>query len=238
MIRIAICDDQEEARRAMERQIIQIQSRENLELDVYLCGNAGQLLEAVKTYHPDLVLLDIEMEGRDGLETAAELGVLEEKLKVLFVTNLEYLVFEALKLHPYGFVRKSRLQEDMDRYMQDFLEEYRKDHELCSFDGKENTIEILPGEISYLETYGHQVILHRTDGSMLELKARTTSLDRLEERLSRLGFIRCHKSYLVNCREIYAIGNDRLELRKGDSLPVSHRRIAQVKREFMEWKRK
>lgn len=238
MIRIVICDDEEKARQMLKQQLAGWPGWGEIPIELHVCGDARQLLEIAELHQPDLILLDIEMEGMNGLRAAEQLGPAAQGAKLLFVTNLEHLVFEALQHHPYGFVRKSRLAEDLQRYLGDFLEGYCWEHKAFTFEGKSGKFQVFLKKISYIESYGHQVLLHQTDGKVWELKGRATSLEALERKLGGQGFIRCHKSYLVNCREIYFVGNDELRLREGKVLPVSHRRICQVRKVVLEWKRK
>lgn len=53
---------------------------------VVSANNNGQALEAYKREQPDLVLLDVWMPGRDGIETLKDLKALDPRAKVLMVT--------------------------------------------------------------------------------------------------------------------------------------------------------
>lgn len=63
----------------------------------------------------------------------------------------------------------------------------------------------------------------------------SSKMEILEKELSPLGFIRVHKGYLVNFLFIKSIESDNtLKLSDGEILPVSRRKIAEVKKTFLE----
>jgi DNA-binding LytR/AlgR family response regulator len=72
-----------------------------------------------------------------------------------------------------------------------------------------------------------------------ELSAREYTLEKLEEQFSRSGFLRIHKSYLLNYRYVYHIGNDTVELtpHRLKKLPLSHRRSAAVRKRYQYFMR-
>lgn len=61
-------------------------------------------------------------------------------------------------------------------------------------------------------------------------------LDVIEERLSGYGFLRIHKSYLVNMKHICRISNYAVYLDNGEELPVPRLKYQAVKEEFVAFK--
>ena len=61
-------------------------------------------------------------------------------------------------------------------------------------------------------------------------------LDRLEELLSGYGFLRTHKSFLVNMKHVRTISNYLVTLDSGEELPVPRLRFRKVKEEFVAYK--
>ena len=67
------------------------------------------------------------------------------------------------------------------------------------------------------------------------LANRSYTMDSLEELMKPYGFIRNHKTYLVNYRFIYQVRNDAVLLNyngKNAALPLSTRRYSQVKEQY------
>lgn len=87
-------------------------------------------------------------------------------------------------------------------------------------------------EITYLEVMDHSVIIHTSDGVHL-LNA---TLSGLEQKLETRGFLRIHKSYLVNMRCIRKFRCLECLLADGTTLAVSERHYAQQKQKYLLWK--
>lgn len=113
MIRLLIVDDQELVRAGL-RMILEAQS------DVEVAGEAGDGAEAVaaaRRLQVDVVLMDIRMAGRSGLDAARELALAgpEQAPRVLILTtfDLDEYIDEALAIGTSGFILKSASPEEL-----------------------------------------------------------------------------------------------------------------------------
>ena len=111
MIRIAIADDQELVRGGL-RMILES------EPDITVVGEAGDGAEAVRIVageRPDVVLLDVQMPGQDGLAAAREIVASGSGTRVLMLTtfDLDGYVYEALRAGAAGFLLKDMPGEDI-----------------------------------------------------------------------------------------------------------------------------
>lgn len=80
-------------------------------------------------------------------------------------------------------------------------------------------------KIKYIEAYGHEVVIHTTDTDI-----RTTrSLSETEKALSSYGFIRVHKSFIVNTRSIFSVERNNIILTDNSSLAVSRAKTEEIK---------
>ena len=61
-------------------------------------------------------------------------------------------------------------------------------------------------------------------------------MDKIEEMLSGYGFLRTHKSFLVNMKHVRTISNYLVTLDSGEELPVPRLRFRKVKEEFVAYK--
>lgn len=82
------------------------------------CGEAGNGTEALRltaSLHPDIVLLDIQMPGLNGLETARRLGQLPQAPAIVFVTAHGEYALDAFDAHAVAYllkpVRLERLEQ-------------------------------------------------------------------------------------------------------------------------------
>lgn len=236
MIRIVICDDQEEDRNEAGILVRESARKERVEIRLDFVENGTALLEYLGDREADLILLDIELPGESGTKLAAQVERLAPEAKILFVTNMESMVFEAVSRHPFGFVRKRRIQKELPNNLKDYFRKYEKEQKQLVLETEDGTLRWRAGELWYIECFGHTLTLHRSDGRKLEIRKRTRTMAELEEELRDAGFIRIHKGYLVNVQAVSAIGKDWVRLPDGKQLNMSRRRAAEVKTFYMNWR--
>ena len=99
-LNIAVCDDE----KAIREQINELIEKEKagISTDLYETGDA--LLAADKKF--DIVFLDIQMEGTDGIETAKKLRVKDEDTILIFITGIREYVFQAFDVAAFHYLLK------------------------------------------------------------------------------------------------------------------------------------
>ena len=93
-------------------------------------------------------------------------------------------------------------------------------------------VEIRLDDLLYVESMGHTLYYHLPDRQYSVY----SSLSRAEEELSQRGFLRIHKSYLVNMGHLRRFSVKEALLDNGQVLPVSEKNYAALKRQFLLWK--
>ena len=180
----------------------------------------------------DVILLDIDMPEVSGLTLASQINALKgdsEKPYIIFVTERDGMVFEALREQPYSFVRKSAI-EDLAPCLKRIESRLNAEDTFAIHTaGAINRIPV--SEIMYLEKQGNYVVYHTVS---VEFKERS-SLDEKYSALKNYGFIRIHVGCAVNPRFIRTVEADYVILEDETRLAVSRAYKKNVKKEFFDW---
>lgn len=181
-----------------------------------------------------LVFVDIDMAGMDGIEAAKVLRENDAGVRIVFVISCENRVFDALAVHPLGFVRKTSFLEDMTSVIGLVADDLRRrgGSSQISLNTRNSKVDLESRKISYIEgNRNYQLVYVVGNSEPTEVKM---TLDRLEELMEPFGFIRIHKGYLVNYRHINRITYERVTLDNGTSLPVGRSKATEIKARFLE----
>ena len=240
MVRIAICDDNREDSAMIQREIERIyrplfaMNQSEYEIILYETGNdLVRDIDAVLDYH--MLFLDIDMPGINGLTIAETIENKSHTVNLLFVTNRNDLVFEAIHFRPFRFLRKECLHEEIEEALLAVIEKMKEETIVCEFETGSENIKISVSDIVYLESSGHYVRVHTQDGESCVVRSK---ISELETKLNSMGFVRIHVGYLVNIRNIFSISSKGAVLDNKIVLPISRKNIERVKQLHADYVRR
>ena len=181
----------------------------------------------------DIVFLDINMEDVDGIRTAQMIRDYQSKTCIVLVTAFMSYVLEGYKVGAVRYVMKDRMEDQMPECMDAILKKMQLREAAFSFVEGEKTL--YTDNILYVESRKHKCIFYYMEKEM-ETYQIYEKLDRMEEKLSEYGFLRIHKSFLVNMKHVRWIRNYLAVLDCGEELPVPRLRFTKVKEAFTAYK--
>ena len=228
-LRIAYCDDETEARQIFDVGILDAFSRQNVNAALADYADPLQLAAVLREGAVfDVVFLDIDMPGLDGISLAKLLTAQEPAPAILFLSNKDELVFRALQVRPLRFLRKTYFEAEIDDAVGAVLRHLQRSANVVFQDGKD-LYQFPLEDIRYAE------VLNQTLTVVLaqERVSFRYTISAAEELLAPAGFLRIHKSYLVNYRAIARIQKDHVLLTDGQRLPLSNHRYQDVISRFM-----
>lgn len=226
VLRVAVVDDDaklgESLRLMIERDLV----RREIAHEVCVF-NAGLAFLDAKAHSFDLVFLDVEMPGLDGMEAARELRGLDGDVCIVFVTSFSRYALAGYEVGALDYIVKPPTADKLSRTIDRALVQVQRKNDrasvLIKHDGISTRVEV--SEIGYVEAARSYVIFHTDRGTI-----RTRQTMRLvEEQLSSHGFSRCNQAYLVNLDRISRIAGDYVQV-MGDELKISRQR----RRSFLE----
>lgn len=219
-IRILIVDDEPLAREGVA---LQLRKEQDVEI-VGECENGTEAIRAIKALRPDLVFLDIRMPKISGFDVIEKVGTAEMPL-VIFLTAYDEYAIEAFRRNALDYLlkpldkaifreslEKARRQIDNDRRA---ANSEKLDKLLASLSAPQpqpsaplppriavklaGQVHFLqPGELHWVESEGDYVNVHTASKSHLVRE----SMQSMERRLEPYGFLRIHRSAIVNLDRI------------------------------------
>lgn len=229
-MKIAVCDDD-----VFALNIITDTVRKTLKesADIQSFQSAEELEKGMESEQFDLVLLDIDMPGRDGIEEGKYLRKYREDTDIIYVSNREDRVFDSLKVNPFGFIRKKHFSEDLPEILFRYLKSRSEKQEpRLVIKNKDKVVSLRLRDICYIEGQRKtQKICLMNQGETEEIRY---SMQDLEDELEENGFLRVHKGYLVNYRHIRLFQKQDIIMDNGDLIPVSRRKLQEIKDKYIE----
>lgn len=228
MVRFAVCDDEQDmARRISDK--LRIYYPGKCEIKTYTDGK--RLISDCRRDRFDALFLDIGMPVLDGIELAQKIREQDKNVKIVFVTNKEEFAHMGYLYGAFRYVRKKNLEQELRETAESLKEILEASVESLIIKTPIGEVTRLVKDVKYFEVYGHDVNAvyneyeERVCGTMQEYDAK----------LTHSGFIRIHKSYLVNYRYIDSIEKNDIKLTCGKKLPLSRNRVDEVKKRMHEF---
>ncbi len=234
-MRIAVCDDNDAALKALNKSITNAFSKFTDEFNVTVFSDGTVLLNEHKKEPFDIVFLDIDMPVISGFDIADNINQDSETF-IVFLTTHDELVYSSIKFQPFRFIRKAYLQDELIEAVEALINAFNK--RMLSikykFQTKNGDVFLNLQKIIYIEIYGHWLKVYINNGETFECYGSLTSL---EKQLEQFDFVRTHKSYLVNCQYIYSLQPKQLILDDKTEIPLSRYKAESVKNKYKKYLR-
>lgn len=230
MVKFAVCDDEREMGEYIAEKLREYYPDE-CEIKCYVDGKS-LLADSVRELF-DAFFLDIGMPTLDGFSLAEKIRADNPFAKIIFVTNHTELAHIGYLYGAFRYVRKFALDEELREAAQSLKREFDMQSEFLLLRTPRGEIAKSVKDIRYFEVKGHQVTVFFDDTE----ERVCGTLNEYEQRLKDIGFIRIHKSYLVNFRFIEYVGKTTVTLTDGSTLVLSRNRVAETKRKLLIFSR-
>ena len=215
-MRISVCDDEIEVQKILETKI----KAQYPSAEVLCCSSGEELLTAQKP--PDILFLDIQMQGKNGMETAKEIRKHNKNMILVFVTVIEDYVFQAFDVGAFHYLIKPFTDEKFAEVLQAAAEQYltvsknaprKQEEKYLMINAGGTHFRVCLTQIVYAEVYGRKVMLH-TANEDIEYYGRLSEL----EKEAGENFFRTHRAFLVNFKYIVKYNASEIQLEKGTAL--------------------
>lgn len=231
-MRVALVDDNENDRKRILDYLQQFEKEQEVKMQITLYNSSLNFLEEYDGGY-DVILLDIEMPGMDGMETAKEIRRIDEMAAIIFITNMAQYAIRGYEVNAIDFMVKPvpyfNFAEKFRKALR-FAEREQGKNILLNND--EGIVKIAVSDIYYLEKDKNKnyLVYYTRKGTFRE---RNTILS-AKAKLGNQQFAECASGCLVNLKYVERVGKDSVELENG-TLPVSRRMRKDFLNSFMKY---
>lgn len=222
MIDIAICDDEHNVCNSLETSLLAFSQKNKILINTCVFYDAKNLLEYLeKGNHFDIIFVDIEMQGLNGIEFGSYLRKIKgnDYTKIIFISWHEKYAMKLFKYRPDDFLVKpieKRLNE-ANEHLKRVYQEIITNNTFFSYKIGRSYFKIDVKEIMYFVSENRVVKMYMKNTSIIIY----CKLDQVEEDIRNDKFLRIHKSILVNSDYVLTYDCDRLILENGVELRIS-----------------
>ena len=227
---IGICDDERQICELLREKIVNYSISKNIECEIKSYENGESLLENWPE-KLDIIFLDVEMPGKNGLEIAREIRRRNKTTIIIFLTAYREFVFESFKVDAFRYLLKPLKDQEFDEAMDAILKNLYQEEETLKiqFHGEKYTIRI--DDIIYIEVMNKKIWIYCSDQTYRWVG----SLNELTDRIRDKGFFRIHRSYLINMNKIKYYNNQIVHLEQGYELQISRYKLNEFKEEYIKF---
>lgn len=228
-MQILLYDDDAYHRTEWKEKIEKIAKKDNLK--VILCKSQQEVLERVKHSNGiPIVLLDIELnETVNGIVLGKKIHQINPEVPLIFITAYIHYSTEVGEADPTYFLTKPLEEKKLFRALCKAKEKLQRSRIALSFRGEKRIF--LQNKIEYVERN------KRNSNVFYEGESVITSekLELIYEKLDKIFFVQCHKSFLVNWHYVKTFESSNLILENDILIPISRQFYQEVKESYLDF---
>ncbi|WP_054199666.1 LytR/AlgR family response regulator transcription factor [Clostridium baratii] len=164
----------------------------------------------------DTVISFVELKNSEDIKLARKIKYNTINGCIIFISENESLVFESLSVQPLQFIRINNFDEDFKNMLKVLGDYLNNINRTITLKTGLATIRFNINNIIFIESFGHYLIVHSTNG---EYKVRGKISNIIDE-INNPIMIRVHKSYIINTKFIEEVLSNRLILKSNIDIPI------------------
>lgn len=220
IVHAAICDDEAAFRSQLKSLLEKHSLSQGYECVIHEYASGEDLLTNLDP-RTQLLFLDVGMPGITGIEAARKINEMPQNVTTIFVTSMVQYAIEGYDVHAFAFLTKPIRYSRFSEVVSSALERLSQtgSRRILVKQGQDTFI-VPTADIYYVESFAHRMKVSLKERSFMT----TSSMKDFEKDLDGCGFFRTHRCYLVNCRHVTSVHDQRVVLDNGADIPLSKQR--------------
>lgn len=231
-VKIAICDDEQQQVFYLKSLVLKWAHENAKEISITTFYNAEAFWFAwseEKSF--DILLLDIQMDGQNGIELARDLRNQDENISIIFITGLPEYIGDGYEVSALHYLIKPVQENKLFETLNKACNKINKEPKSILVSIGDESVRILQNNIIFVEAFAHTILIQTTNEGY-EVKK---SIGDIEKELDSDAFVRCHRSYIVGLKYIKRISKTDFSLDNGKTIPLSRRVYNNANKAFINY---
>lgn len=223
MVNIAIVEDDKDQAEQLESALIRYSNEFRVPLKTTVYYNAMAFLSKYSGEY-DIVFMDILMPMMNGMDASRLLREKDDKVMVIFVTNMQQYAIQGYEVGAFDFILKPVRYPEFKLKFTRAMNKLMPQKKVASIliKSESGMVRLTPEQILYVEVQQHHCVYHTKQGDFRQYQ----TMKSVEAQLGEYGFARCNNYLLVNLAYIRKI--DGMSVHIGNTvLPISYPRRKQ-----------
>ena len=228
-MRILICDDNSSIIEQLNKYIHQYFIHHNLSLPEIATFSSGDAL-LQDTGEKDLIFLDIEMPGVDGIYVGKQIKKRYPNAIIIIVTSFMEYLDEAMRFHVFRYLSKPIDKNRLFQNLSDAIQLYNSREIKVAVVTKEQVVTLATSEIICIEAQSRKVIVHTTKQDYESIH----SMPYWIEALNLPCFFQSHRSFIVNFAHVNDFDNSVIHLYNNQiTAYLTRRKYSEFRSQFL-----
>ncbi len=235
MINICLCDDDIRYLQHYTSKINDLSNTYSIPITIqtFTCGEGLSFELEDNPNHFDIIIIDIIMKKLNGIQTAQILRKSGFTGVIIFLTSSKEYALDAFLVEPLNYIIKDlhddeRLKSTLLKAImqiektktKSIMLSIKQTHKIFNLD-----------TISYVESIGKKVVLYNISGEKEEVNM---TMNSILEKIQNHGFIRCHKSYIVNASYVTSFNKLECSIKNGITIPIGRKYSSTFKESYLK----
>ncbi|MDX9888296.1 MAG: LytTR family DNA-binding domain-containing protein [Anaerovoracaceae bacterium] len=237
MLNIAICDDNIGDLSNMVSLIGDYQALQRDKNSIHTSSfqNAFDLIASMEGgQNYDLVLLDVLMPYLTGMDAAKEIRGFNQDAKIIFMTSSPEFAVDSYSVNAYYYALKPLWKEQLFVLLDKVIAESQIHlGNSLLIKSKTGLTRIYTSRLEFAEVVGRTIFYHLSDDAIIEATGTITQLENML--IDNPGFIRTHRSYIVNMEHIDTLRQREILMQTGYLVPLARANYNQVKSAYFSF---
>lgn len=231
MIQIAIVEDDQSCVKQLKQYLEQYEMESEQQLQITIFQDGDEIVENYRGQF-DIILMDIEMEFMDGMTTAQEIRKTDNKVIIIFITNMAQYAIQGYEVEALDYVLKpvsyfaftQRLGRAITRMN-------KRETKYFTINAKTCVSKVPISDIYWIESQGHRLTYHTR---VKDYESTVNSMKEVENILKDEHFFRCNKCYMVNLVHVKGI-EDSCAIVNGSRIQISRSKKSEFQKALTDF---